>query len=205
MSSTIMQRGSLVLATNHFRPTFRKTLIGFLRGFFLCKQFCFVGRGVRLGQNVRVAPFVSIEDDVKIGNDVFIGSFTVIRPYTEIGNNVDFGPHCNVAGHGVKIGDRVSITAYSLIAKGSIIESDVFIGPRFTSTNTNNISHGRSHSPPSTPPIIKAWARVGTRVTLLPGVTLGENSFIGSNSLVTQDVPGKELWYGSPAQKCRDL
>jgi acetyltransferase-like isoleucine patch superfamily enzyme len=34
----------------------------------------------------------------------------------------------------------------------------------------------------------------------MPGVEIGENAVIGSNSLVNRSVPGGETWFGSPAK-----
>jgi acetyltransferase-like isoleucine patch superfamily enzyme len=36
-------------------------------------------------------------------------------------------------------------------------------------------------------------------------VTIGENSIIGANSLVTTDVPYNEVWVGSPAKFLRKI
>ena len=44
-------------------------------------------------------------------------------------------------------------------------------------------------------------ATVGAGATLLPGITIGENSMIGAGSVVTKNVPANEVWVGNPA-KC---
>jgi len=50
------------------------------------------------------------------------------------------------------------------------------------------------------PCIIKDEVRCGANVTLMPGITVGKNSEIGSCSQVRHDVPDNEIWYGSPAK-----
>jgi acetyltransferase-like isoleucine patch superfamily enzyme len=44
---------------------------------------------------------------------------------------------------------------------------------------------------------------VGAHVTILKGVTIGENSIIGAGSVVTKDVPPNEVWAGNPAKFVR--
>jgi len=46
---------------------------------------------------------------------------------------------------------------------------------------------------------------VGASVTLLPGVTIGERSFVAAGSVVTQDVPADCLVAGAPARVVRSL
>ncbi len=36
--------------------------------------------------------------------------------------------------------------------------------------------------------------------TILCGVTIGENAMIGIGSVVTKDVPAREVWVGNPAR-----
>jgi acetyltransferase-like isoleucine patch superfamily enzyme len=40
---------------------------------------------------------------------------------------------------------------------------------------------------------------IGANVTLMPGVSIGNNAVIGACSQVRSDVPDNEVWYGSPA------
>ncbi len=41
---------------------------------------------------------------------------------------------------------------------------------------------------------------IGARSILLPGVTIGPNSVVGSGSVVTKDVPPGEIYAGNPAR-----
>ena len=46
---------------------------------------------------------------------------------------------------------------------------------------------------------------VGANVTILPGVTIGENAVIGAGSVVTKDVPDNAVVAGNPARLIRYL
>lgn len=45
----------------------------------------------------------------------------------------------------------------------------------------------------------------GANVTVLPGVTIGEDCVVGANTLVTTDIPDKSLVLGSPGRVVRKL
>ena len=47
---------------------------------------------------------------------------------------------------------------------------------------------------------IKKNAWVGARVSILPGVTIGENAIVGTGSVVTKDVPDNAVAVGVPAK-----
>jgi len=44
---------------------------------------------------------------------------------------------------------------------------------------------------------------IGCHVTILPGVTIGDNAIIGAGTVVTKDVPAAEVWGGVPANRIR--
>jgi acetyltransferase-like isoleucine patch superfamily enzyme len=50
---------------------------------------------------------------------------------------------------------------------------------------------------------IEDGAMIGEHVTILPGVTVGANSWIGANSVVTTDVPAYSIAAGVPARVVR--
>jgi Serine acetyltransferase len=47
--------------------------------------------------------------------------------------------------------------------------------------------------------MVRCWG------TVLPGVTIGENSIVGAASVVTKDVAPNSVVVGSPARKIRDV
>lgn len=57
----------------------------------------------------------------------------------------------------------------------------------------------------SQPVRIARGAWLGARVTLLPGVTIGENAVVGAGSVVTHDVPPRTVAIGVPARVIRSI
>jgi acetyltransferase-like isoleucine patch superfamily enzyme len=49
--------------------------------------------------------------------------------------------------------------------------------------------------------MLKRGASIGSGVTLLGGITVGENAIVGAGSVVTRDVPADVVVAGNPA-KC---
>ena len=141
-----------------------------------------------------------IFDDVKIGEDTRIGNFVMIRSGTTIGTGCTIGSYVDIEGD-ARIGDSVSLQSGCYITRGVIIEDKVFCGPRVITLNDKLISHRR----PSivfkrNPPRILHAARIGGGATLCPGVTIGENAFVGAGAVVTRDVPPRMIVVGNPAR-----
>jgi acetyltransferase-like isoleucine patch superfamily enzyme len=76
------------------------------------------------------------------------------------------------------------------------------IGVKLMTHNAMNIQHGTFSFGP-----IKVCknARIGAYSMILPGVTIGEGSIIGANSLVSEDIPPYSIAFGSPAKVERTL
>ncbi len=76
------------------------------------------------------------------------------------------------------------------------------IGVKLLTHNAMNIEHGSFSFGP-----IKVCknARIGAYSVILPGVTIGEGSIIGANSLVSEDIPPFSIAFGSPAKVLREL
>lgn len=151
------------------------------------------------GSNVRLGFGVIIEKNCRIGNNTMIGHYCVLRQGTIIGENCKIGHHTVFEGE-CSIEDRVVIEAQCHITKRIVIEEDVFIGPSCVTSNTNRIVHGRNYSLEIKAPIIRKASRIGAGARLKPGVEIGENALVGIGSVVTKNVPAREVWYGNPAK-----
>ena len=118
-----------------------------------------------------------------------------IYPTAKIGNDGSIGTFCEI-GNNVKIGDRVRIGAMCYLPEGVKIEDDVFLGPRVTMTNDKYPPSGKEHWKKT---VVKKGAAIGAGVTIICGVTIGENALVGAGSLITKNIGAGEKWYGVPA------
>ena len=102
---------------------------------------------------------------------------------------------------GLKLGYATDIGAFSYInAKhGVIIEENVQIGSHCSIYSVSTIDNktGRVH--------LKNNSKIGSHSTILPGVTIGENSIIGAHSLVISDIPDNVIAFGIPTKVIRKL
>lgn len=137
---------------------------------------------------------------VDIGEETRLGNFVLIRTDTRIGCRCTIGSNVDIEGD-VIIGEDVSLQSFCYITRGVVIEDCVFCGPRVTTMNDRRICYKRPmlEFVPAGPRICRA-ARVGGGSILLPGVTIGENAFVGAGSVVTRDVPDRTIVVGNPAR-----
>jgi acetyltransferase-like isoleucine patch superfamily enzyme len=144
------------------------------------------------------------------------------KKFKHFGENSELRPHVFIGGcSNISIGKNVVIRPSSMLltnssdqfeGMGSItIEDNVLFGP-----DVKMFTGKHSFSDPVVPIIdqgleaprnilIKEGSWIGAGVIILPGVTVGSNSVVGSGSVVNKDVPDNVLVVGVPAKMVRDL
>ena len=130
----------------------------------------------------------------KIGENTNIWQFCVVLPEAEIGVNCNICSHCFIEND-VIIGDNVTIKCGVQIWDGMRIEDNVFIGPNVTFCN-DRYPKSKNKDWKLEPVIIKKGASIGANATILPGVTIGENSVIGAAAIITKNVPANSKIIG---------
>ena len=142
-----------------------------------------------------------IAPDVKLGKGVKIYDFV----NTKIGTFVE-------VQKGAKIGRNCKISSHTFICEGVTIEDDVFISHNVTFINDiypRATAEGGGLQTEKDwvciPTLIKKGASVGSSVTLLAGITVGERAIIGAGSMVTKDVPPETIVAGNPAKILRKI
>lgn len=109
-------------------------------------------------------------------------------------------------GNDCFIGDETLIDLYDQV----LLEDQVTIAQRVTILTHLNVGY-KDHPlqqifpKKSEPVIFKKGCVVAAACTILPGVTIGENSFVGAGSVVTKDVPANVLVAGVPAKVIRKI
>jgi acetyltransferase-like isoleucine patch superfamily enzyme len=114
-----------------------------------------------------------------------------------------FVPFYTNFGKHIKIGKNVFINhACSFLDLGGItIEDEVLIGPKVNLITENHpVNPSQRKSLILNSILIKKNAWIGAGATILPGVTVGENSIIAAGALVTKDVPDNTIVGGVPAK-----
>lgn len=115
--------------------------------------------------------------------------------------------HTNV-GHHISLGKNVFINhACSFLDLGGIvIEDDVMIGPRVNITSEDHpVDVATRKTLVPTVVVIKKNAWIGAGATILPGVTVGENSVVAAGAVVRKDVPPNTVVGGVPARVIKEI
>lgn len=122
-----------------------------------------------------------------------------------IGYNSKVMPRLTVIrGNSVIIGENVVVMNNCLMmAAGHItIEDNVQIAANVQLiTNNHDLYERRIIT--CKPVVLKRGCWIGAGATLLPGVTVGENSIVAAASVVTRDVPANTIVAGNPAKFLR--
>ena len=102
---------------------------------------------------------------------------------------------------GLKLGNKTDIGAFTYInAKyGVIIDDDVQIGSHCSLYTISTIDSTSGKV------VLKNNCKLGSHSTVLPGVTIGENSIIGAHSLVNSNIPPNVIAVGVPAKVIKAL
>lgn len=104
------------------------------------------------------------------------------------------------------IGQRVFINhSFTAMSIGGItLEDNVQIGPHVTIVTDNHDFSNRYVLKCRSVRVCKnAW--IGANVTIMPGVTVGENAVIAGGAVVTKDVPANTVVGGNPACVLKEL
>lgn len=146
-----------------------------------------VADDVVLGERVRLGPFVNLYG-CTVGDDCVIGSFVEVQ-------------------RGARIGSRVKVSSHSFVCDGVTIEDECFIGHGVMFTNDR---HPRSTTPDGdlqtaqdwvlVPTTVRRRASIGSNVTIVCGVEIGEGALVAAGAVVTRNVPAHTVVAGAPAR-----
>jgi bifunctional UDP-N-acetylglucosamine pyrophosphorylase/glucosamine-1-phosphate N-acetyltransferase len=148
----------------------------------------------RLGRDVVVEPHVVFGPSVNVGEGSRIRSFTYLEGAT-IGQNVSVGPFARLRpgtglAHDVRIGNFVEVKA-SNVGAGAKINHLSYIGDASIGAGTNVgagtiICNYDGFAKYRTE--VGAHAFIGSNSALVAPVKIGDGAYVGSGSVITQDV-----------------
>lgn len=145
---------------------------------------------IELGDNVGFDQRLRLE-----AFDEFLGD--KFFPTISIGNNVLIQKDCHIGAiNSIVIGNNTLIASKVYISDHSHgeISGEVLVDPP---AKRKLYSKG--------PVIIEDNVWLGEGVIVLPNVTIGENSIVGANSVVTKSIPKNSVVAGNPARIIREL
>ena len=148
--------------------------------------------------------FAVVDEGAKIGINTKIWHFTHVMSSAEIGDNCTVGQNCFI-GENVKIGNNVKIQNNVSVYDGVIIEDNVFVGPSVVFTNVKVPKSNESVNKNYMKTILKSGCSIGANTTIICGVEIGEDSFVGAGSVVTKNITKNTMWYGNPAIEIKKL
>ena len=127
--------------------------------------------------------------------------------YNQIGENSVVNNGLTVVlPKNVTIGSGVTVMngALMMAAGGITIEDKVLIAANVKLITNNHDPYERDILT-CKPILIKKGAWIGAGATILPGVTVGKYAIVGSDTVVTKDVPDYAVVVGNPAKLLKYL
>jgi len=153
-----------------------------------------------MGKNCAVLMSIRCSNpkDIYIGDRVFIGADAWIDCIKEYGTQ-KFTPKLEI-GEGTQIGhhSHIMVIGHMKIGRDVMMANKVYVTDNlhgYEDVTRSMIDQPLVHRP------VEIGDRVwlGENVSVLPGVTIGKHSVIGSNSVVTRDIPAYCVAVGAPA------
>lgn len=118
------------------------------------------------------------------------------------GGNLSIGHHTGIYGTTIICAKSITIGSYTMIAGGThIYDTDFHSLDPAIRANGNENQVQASSSPVS----IGNQCWIGSRCLILKGVTIGDQAVIGAGSVVTKNVPPRQVWAGNPAKFIKEL
>jgi serine acetyltransferase len=151
------------------------------------ENFVRIAPDVELGEGVRIFSFVNLYG-CRIGAESQIGAFVEIQ-------------------RGASVGARCKISSHTFICEAVTIEDECFIGHgvmfindrRPKAVNRDGLLQARTDWK-CEPTFVRRRANIGSGVTVLCGVTIGQDAMGGAGAVVTRDVPAGATVAGVPAR-----
>lgn len=152
----------------------------------------------KFGTNVFISNNVEIRRPnlVSLGNHIAIDSGVYITTQLELSDYIHIAAYTTIIGGKnavLKMGNFSGISAgCRLICASDEYLGNGLIGPTIPQKYHDNII--------CKPIIIEDYATIGTNVVVMSGITLGQGSVVGANSLVTKNTEPWTIYVGSPAK-----
>jgi bifunctional UDP-N-acetylglucosamine pyrophosphorylase / glucosamine-1-phosphate N-acetyltransferase len=164
----------------------------------------------KFGRDVVIEPYVVFGEKVTVEDGAVIHSFSHIAG-AHVGKGVSVGPFARLRpgtrlGEGARIGNFVEIKE-AIVEAGAKANHLSYIGDAFVGANANvgagtitcNYDGAAKHRTE-----IGKDAFIGSNSALVAPVKIGDGAYVGSGSVITQDVPADALAIGRSRQTVKE-
>ncbi|MFQ5566946.1 MAG: bifunctional UDP-N-acetylglucosamine diphosphorylase/glucosamine-1-phosphate N-acetyltransferase GlmU [Paracoccaceae bacterium] len=163
-----------------------------------------LGRDVSIGPDVVLGPGVEIADGAEIrafshleqcrvGPGAVVGPFARLRPGSEIGAGARIGNFVEIKNARLGEGAKAGHLAY---VGDATVGAGANLGAGTVTCNYDGFAKHRTE--------IGAGAFVGVNTALIAPVSVGDNAYVGTGTVVTRDVPEDALALSRPPQTNRE-
>ena len=152
----------------------------------------------RIGKSSILRKGTVIYGDVTAGDYLQTAHYSVIRAMVRMGDYCHLGNQSTIEGV-VRLGDGVRIMSHVYIPSRTWVGDHVFIGPGVMFLN-DRYPGRRDPMPTPRGATIEDDVMIGGGCTILPGVTIGERSFIAAGAVVNKDIPPRSFVVGAPGR-----
>jgi len=149
---------------------------------------------------IQIHPTAIVDDGATIGAGTRIWHWVHVCAGAVIGQRCSLGQNVFV-GNRVVIGDNVKIQNNVSVYDNVILEDDVFCGPSMVFTNVYNPRSAVNRKDEYRDTLVRRGATLGANCTIVCGITIGQNAFVGAGAVVNRDVPDYALMAGVPARQ----
>lgn len=182
--------------------------------FFKRPSAMLLGKGVRFFN----LPYITWGNFLKLGDHVYISALG--KKGVSFGDNVGIGAYSRIVlstslnqlGEYIKIGNNVGIGEFAYLggAGGLEIGNDCIAG-QYLSCHPENHNYGDGNKPYRYQGVTRKGIKIGnncwigSKVTILDGVTIGDNCVIAAGSVVTKSMPANTVIGGIPAKVIKEI
>jgi bifunctional UDP-N-acetylglucosamine pyrophosphorylase/glucosamine-1-phosphate N-acetyltransferase len=139
------------------------------------------GPGVRVANQVEIRPFCHIEG-ARVGKGAIIGPFARLRPGADIGANAHIGNFVEVKQARIARGAKINHLSY---VGDAVVGADANIGAGTITCNYDGFDKHLTR--------VGARSFIGSDVSLVAPVTVGDGAVVGAGSVITRNVPKDAL------------
>ena len=146
---------------------------------------------------------------IRIGARTCIQAYSVLGSWENYGKDEHYEPEI-IIGNDCNIGEYCHITAIRRITIGDGLLTGRFV---YIGDNAHGSLSWEEADTPSAKRYLKSKGEIMIgrnvwicdKVTILGGITIGDNVIIGANSVVTHDIPANSIAVGMPAKVVKQL